>query len=507
MRASTFLTILSSLTASLAVPQSRNSQPRHVRKVSIRQDHVHTEPIVIVPRTYGDAAAGYEGSMPPAMGMAEGACGDQGCGGEMAAPPSMTYEAAPAMEKTMMESAPPPVETTMMHEAASPPPPMETMQAMDKMVTEISDMNSCMQMCQAHFGGGMNEPMGMGETGSGQVMVNESAPTATEAPAAGMTHTIIVAPTKGVLRFVPFAVTAQKGDMLHFIWGAGPVSAQSNNRTHLTRFVDQHSSTLSLGTNVCNKSTTTDAFDSGKLNASATFDTMFTGDTSSPQFHYCTVGKHCASGVFGVVNPPTTNVTNDLTNMATATLTETAPAPGGTAGSGSAGCQGNSMDCWIERWMQGSPEAQATGTAVKEACSSQPAAWSWGGNFDMSTVESESLPRKTIIENVMYTRLMMSMNPSMLQPGVMTSDNFTAPPDLNSFVAQATGVNSTVSTSASPAGSSVSSSISGSAPSSTDSAAAAQADAAKASGEAYPRVSLVSSAMFGLVGLIAAWLA
>jgi hypothetical protein len=48
-------------------------------------------------------------------------------------------------------------------------------------------------------------------------------------------------------RSVPFAVNAMPGDKLHYIWGAGP-----------------HSVTLSDGQNVCNKSTSSLAFDSGK---------------------------------------------------------------------------------------------------------------------------------------------------------------------------------------------------------------------------------------------------
>ena len=59
--------------------------------------------------------------------------------------------------------------------------------------------------------------------------------------------------------------------------------------------------------------------------------------------------------MFGVVNPPSTNVSNALTEGATATIeasqTESAPAPGGTAGSGAAGCTGNDMGCWVQRWM------------------------------------------------------------------------------------------------------------------------------------------------------------
>lgn len=36
----------------------------------------------------------------------------------------------------------------------------------------------------------------------------------------GVTHTVIVAPTQGVLRYVPFALNASVGDTVKFVWGA-----------------------------------------------------------------------------------------------------------------------------------------------------------------------------------------------------------------------------------------------------------------------------------------------
>jgi plastocyanin len=36
----------------------------------------------------------------------------------------------------------------------------------------------------------------------------------------GATHTVIVAPTQGVLRYIPFAVNASVGDTVKFMWGA-----------------------------------------------------------------------------------------------------------------------------------------------------------------------------------------------------------------------------------------------------------------------------------------------
>jgi plastocyanin len=52
----------------------------------------------------------------------------------------------------------------------------------------------------------------------------------------GATHTVIVAPTQGVLRYVPFAINASVGDTVKFMWGA-------NN----------HTVTKSSQLNPCNK--------------------------------------------------------------------------------------------------------------------------------------------------------------------------------------------------------------------------------------------------------------
>ena len=48
----------------------------------------------------------------------------------------------------------------------------------------------------------MNSPSSSGPTGTGAV------------------HTVIVAPSQGVFRYVPFAVNASVGDTIKFMWGA-----------------------------------------------------------------------------------------------------------------------------------------------------------------------------------------------------------------------------------------------------------------------------------------------
>lgn len=70
----------------------------------------------------------------------------------------------------------------------------------------------------------------------------------------GTTHTIVVAPAQGVLRFVPFAVNASVGDTLHYVWGGSP-----------------HTVTRSSILTPCNKTLdTTNFFASGIQNKSFT---------------------------------------------------------------------------------------------------------------------------------------------------------------------------------------------------------------------------------------------
>lgn len=85
------------------------------------------------------------------------------------------------------------------------------------------------------------------------------------------TKHIVVAPSQGVLRFVPFAMQADAGDKIQFTWMA-------NN----------HGVTKSSMIGICN-ATMDKPFKSPVQNASATFET--TVDTTEPMFYYCPVGN------------------------------------------------------------------------------------------------------------------------------------------------------------------------------------------------------------------------
>lgn len=100
----------------------------------------------------------------------------------------------------------------------------------------------------------------------------------------GVTHTIVVAPSQGVLRYVPFATNASVGDTIMFMWGA-----------------NMHTVTKSSEFSVCNK-TDDEPFASGVQNKSFIF-TQVVNDTN-PTFFYCGVPTHCQKGMFGIINPP-----------------------------------------------------------------------------------------------------------------------------------------------------------------------------------------------------------
>ncbi|ODN75093.1 hypothetical protein L202_06308 [Cryptococcus amylolentus CBS 6039] len=351
------------------------------------------------------------------------------------------------------------------------------------------DLDSCLNMCQMQFGGGSYNSSESATSTSASYESSETSASSSQnatstSSANGTTHTVIVAPTMGVLRFVPFAVTAAQGDQIMFKWGAGP-----------------HTATLSQGENVCNKSTAEDAFDSGKLNATETFMTSVTATT--PQFHYCTVGMHCTMGMFGLINPPSaddaaassasnsssaasnsssaasnsssaaSNSSSAASNSSSAsdsaseeaTKTSSAPMESSTAGNGEGKDACNTIDCWVGAWSKSGAEPAKTAAAVQAACNSTPEAWAWGGNWDMSSLLSASVTKDNVVENVLYSRLMISMNPDMLTPGA-SMDDFIAAPNLNDFAASNPAPTSTpvsIAGSASSKGASATASASGSA--------------------------------------------
>jgi len=175
----------------------------------------------------------------------------------------------------------------------------------------------------------------------------------------GSTVTVIVAPSPGVFRYVPFAMNVSVGDTVMFKWMASP-----------------HTVTKSSALEICNK-TSDNPFTSGVQNASFTF-TQVINDTN-PLYYYCGVPTHCQKGMFGMINP------------------------GNVAGQPSS----------VENMM---PALAANNTALALAWAATKnytgAAATWGGGMDLSGLSPEA--QMGVAENVMYTRMMMNANPNAI---------------------------------------------------------------------------------------------
>jgi plastocyanin len=180
----------------------------------------------------------------------------------------------------------------------------------------------------------------------------------------GATHTVIVAPTQGVLRYVPFVVNASVGDTVLFMWGA-------NN----------HTVTKSSQLELCNK--TSDApFASGEQNKPFSF-TQVVNDTN-PTFYYCGTPTHCEKGMFGIINPP------------------------------NAFQQPSSASNMMSSLASQNPSTQAAWSYTNNVTANNTAASNWGMNIDMSKMPSWSQPY--MAENIMYTQAFIAMNPETVSP-------------------------------------------------------------------------------------------
>jgi len=177
----------------------------------------------------------------------------------------------------------------------------------------------------------------------------------------GVTHTVIVAPTQGVLRYVPFALNASVGDTIMFKWGA-------NNHT-----VTKSSELLP-----CNKTADT-PFASGEQNEGFIFNQVV-NDTST-NFFYCGTPKHCEKGMFGIINPP--------------------------SAFGSSSSVGNAM----VNLVSNSSTLAAAMTYTNNITAGNVRAASWGSNIDLSTLPAWS--HELVAENTLFTRAFLAANPEV----------------------------------------------------------------------------------------------
>jgi plastocyanin len=152
----------------------------------------------------------------------------------------------------------------------------------------------------------------------------------------GKTHVVWVAPTQGVLRYVPFAVNASVGDTVKFIWGA-------NN----------HTVTKGSQLTPCNK-TSDSPFASGIQLKDFVYEQVV--NDTNPTFFYCAVPNHCTKGMFGIINPPN--------------------ALGGPTSVGS----------MMQPMVAANPNLGKMRAFVDDATKNSSVASKWGTNFDMGSI-------------------------------------------------------------------------------------------------------------------------
>jgi len=222
-----------------------------------------------------------------------------------------------------------------------------------------SSYDSCVQQCMASYA----PPPSM-------VTATPSYPAGYDngASGPGATHTVYVAPEQGVLRYVPFAVNASVGDTVRFIWGAGP-----------------HTVTKSSQFNLCN-ATSDQPFKSGMQNKSFVFDQVV--NDTNPTFYYCGVPNHCEKGMFGVINPPNAE-------------------PGAS----------NTAQGWGSMMAMNNSDVSAQWSYTMMNTQNVSAASTWGGNMDITAMSTDPQAQLAIVQNMMFTRLVMAQNDKYITPG------------------------------------------------------------------------------------------
>jgi len=173
-------------------------------------------------------------------------------------------------------------------------------------------------------------------------------------------YTIVVAPTQGVLRYVPPFLTVPVGQTVNYVWNA-------NNHTVTHSSIDH----------VCNK-TETAPFASGIQLKGFEFNVVV--NDTDPVFFYCGVPGHCQKGMFGIVNPPT--------------------APAGSL---------TSIGAMFPSWTGANPDLMSAWTYVHSQVAGTPFE-NWGSEFDVGSIDSEF--HLSIASSVLYFRLVAALNPT-----------------------------------------------------------------------------------------------
>jgi len=215
--------------------------------------------------------------------------------------------------------------------------------------------DDCVQQCMADYGGGM---------GSVSNTYTGSTADAGSSGTNGATHTVMVAPTAGVYRFVPFYTNASVGDTVQFIWGSS-----------------EHTVTKSSALELCNKTSEAPVFASGEQQQGFIYNQVV--NDTNPIFYYCGTPGHCEKGMFGMINANTT-----------------------TSGSSSAANM-------LPQMMMNSSVLSAMYAYQQNVSNGNTMADNWGSNIDMSGMPSWS--QEYVAQNIMYSRTFLAANPEVMQ--------------------------------------------------------------------------------------------
>jgi len=292
-----------------------------------------------VPMDYGPSSSGNYGSYSPPSGSYSNSYGNSDKG-------SGNYDAGSSSSSSTSWS----MSTSAAYPASTSTYSTPSYGSGSSSWSNGGDYNNCVQQCMSQYGapGSMDMPPPPTTTNSGS--------------GNGATHTVIVAPTQGVLRYVPFALNASVGDTIMFMWGA-------NN----------HTVTKSSQIEVCNK-TSDSPFISGEQNKGFMF-SQVVNDTN-PTFYYCGTPTHCQKGMFGIINPP------------------------------NAYQQPGSLSNMMPTLASMYPSTNASWAYSSNFTANNSVAANWGMNIDMSKMPNWTMPY--IAENAMYSRVSLASNPSTI---------------------------------------------------------------------------------------------
>ncbi|TFK76487.1 hypothetical protein BDN72DRAFT_755376 [Pluteus cervinus] len=274
---------------------------------------------------------------------------------EVASAPEMTQ--APSYGGMSSDSYGSSYNQPQQYQPPPPPPPSYTPPSYGSGKSSWSsgsNYDDCVNQCIASFGNPPAQYMPTATSGYGGDSGGKSN---------GATHTVIVAPTQGVLRYIPFAVNASVGDTIKFMWGA-------NNHT-----VTKGSALLP-----CNK-TAEGPFASGIQLKDFVF-TQVVNDTN-PTYYYCAFPNHCQKGMFGIINPPSSAV-----------------AP-------------TSVGSMMSSFIANNSDISAYASYTKDKTANNDQAARWGTNIDMGAMPEWS--HQYVAENVLYTRNFLASNNEVLQ--------------------------------------------------------------------------------------------